>query len=284
MCRYIFFNDTLTDSSAGLLSHHNRSFAYGDGFFETMRCGFDRLFWSGYHWERIQRSALLLGMELPAYFCEEYLTAAASKLLKANDLDQGARVRITFFREEGGLYRPKGHRAGYIMESGPLDKNIYNLNTQGLNVGFYREVLKPAGFLGNIKSTSAQLYVMALIYASQMAWDDILIFNERGNIVEGSSSNLFMVKGETVCTPALDQGCVDGVMRKVVLDLLKTLPYKVLECEITAEDLLGADEVFLTNAIAGISWIKGIEHKRYYHKVASRLMEVLQEAVFPGIV
>ncbi|MFW5707685.1 MAG: aminotransferase class IV, partial [Bacteroidota bacterium] len=161
---------------------------------------------------------------------------------------------------------------------------IYNLNTQGLNVGFYREVLKPAGFLGNIKSTSAQLYVMALIYASQMAWDDILIFNERGNIVEGSSSNLFMVKGETVCTPALDQGCVDGVMRKVVLDLLKTLPYKVLECEITAEDLLGADEVFLTNAIAGISWIKGIEHKRYYHKVASRLMEVLQEAVFPGIV
>jgi branched-chain amino acid aminotransferase len=284
MSRYIFFNDVLTDSSAGLVSHQNRSFAYGDGFFETMRCGSYRLFWASYHWERIKSSAKLLGMELPGFFNEEYLEKNVEKLLQANEQEAGARVRITFFREDGGLYKPSGHKAQFIMESRPLEHEFYNLNNNGLHVGFYREMAKPANFLGNIKSTSAQFYVLASVHASQMAWDDILILNDMGNVAEGSSSNLFMVKENRICTPALDQGCVDGVMRKVLLDLLKKLPYKVLECEITPDDLMGADEVFLTNAVAGIRWIKGIEHKRYYHKVSSRLVEVLQSAVFPDTV
>jgi branched-chain amino acid aminotransferase len=279
MGAFVIFNGKVAAEGEVLFSPLNRSFRYGDGFFESIRCRQGYPLWADYHFDRIKKSASLLRMKLPAGFkpiaFEEFIT----QLLHLNGHRAGARVRFSFFRQDGGLYRPEGNDAHFLIESSELPAESYALNKKGLIMGFYPDHQKYAGQLGQLKTSSALLYVLASAYAQEKKWDDVFISNTEGFVAEASSSNVFMVEGEKIFTPSIDQGCVDGVMRRVILDLGIRFGYKVTECAFLPQDLQNAEEVFITNAVSGINWVKGIGLKRYYHDVAGQLIQNLEEAV-----
>jgi branched-chain amino acid aminotransferase len=118
---------------------------------------------------------------------------------------------------------------------------------------------------------------MAAIHAKEKNLDDVLLVNDKGSILESSNSNLFVVSNGVLYTPGLEDGCLAGTMRMQVINLAVNNGIKVYECNILPQNLLVADEVFLTNAIQGINWVSGYRTKRYFNNVARKFVTYLND-------
>ena len=121
------------------------------------------------------------------------------------------------------------------------------------------------------------IYILASIKAAESGLDDLLISNEKGGILESSSSNLFVVSNGVLYTPGLDEGCLAGTMRMLIINLALKNGIKVYECNILPQNLLAADEIFLTNAIKGITWVSGYRTKRYFNNMSKKMTAILNE-------
>jgi branched-chain amino acid aminotransferase len=271
----IIFNGSFYGADNFGLDFQNRAFRYGDGFFETIRCISGQPLWIDHHWNRLSQALYILKMDPPEGFDKNRLIDLITELVSLNDHKDGARVRLSVFRGNQGFYKPISNESHYLIESLALENKKYTLNTSGKMISVFTEAQKLSGSYSQIKSINAQIYVMASLYAAENDWDDCIIINENGNVAEAISSNIFMVNGNKLYTPALDQGCVDGVMKKVITSLAQNAGFVVNDCMLKPEDLLDADEVFLTNTVQGVQWVKGFSKKRYYHKVSDTLVERL---------
>jgi branched-chain amino acid aminotransferase len=123
-------------------------------------------------------------------------------------------------------------------------------------------------------------YVLAGLYCKEQKQDDCLLQNGQGKIIESISSNLFLIKGQTVYTPGIGSGCIDGIMRKQIIAFLPELGFHLIETPgFTVEELLEADEIFLSNSISGIRWVVGYGEKRFFgikvRKIFKRMMALL---------
>ncbi len=107
-----------------------------------------------------------------------------------------------------------------------------------------------------------------------------MLQNDRGNIIESSSGNLFIVSNGVLYTPSLADGCVGGVMRAQVINLAIANGIKVYECSLNPQNLLAADEVFFTNAVRGIQWVGTYRTKRYAHRLSGTLTDLLVASTF----
>ncbi len=277
-------NGQLLNANDATISYDNRSFRYGDGFFETIRCIKGKPLWIQDHHHRIRRSAELLKFNLSDYSTVKFFTEQIHNLLSVNGMEKAARVRLSIWRESKGFYLPDENNTGYMIEASMLDNELFMLNKKGLLVGVYDQLQKPTGFLSGLKSSNALVYILASLFAAENRWDDALILNTHGNIAEATSSNVFIVKKNAIYTPGISQGCVEGVMRINILRLAASAGYNVHETSITSDNLLDADEVFLTNTIGGVQWVKAFNDKRYYNKVASHLIELLNLSIHGSIV
>ncbi|TVQ87213.1 MAG: 4-amino-4-deoxychorismate lyase [Bacteroidetes bacterium] len=284
MSLYVNYNGKLKSASEALIPYDNRSFRYGDGVFETIRCYRGKALWMEYHLKRLEKSTALLKLTLPDDFSVDFLAGMISGLLHANNHLAGARVRLSVFRDAGGFYRPDNNNAGFLIESMPLTHEMYELNKNGLIIGIYNEAFKTANIFSGLKTSNALLYISASMHAQEKQWNDALILNSEGFVAEATSSNIFMVHEGKIYTPSLDQACVDGVMRSVILKKITEANYPVDECSLTTDDLLEADELFITNTIAGVQWIKGFQSKRYYHRLSGNLIEMLNTEIPAGSV
>lgn len=120
------------------------------------------------------------------------------------------------------------------------------------------------------------------MYKNENKWDDCLLLNERQNLVEGISSNLFVVKDGVLFTPSLESGSVNGIMREQIIQIALNLGITVYDdCIIKPEQLKDADEIFLSNAIVGIRWVVAFEERRYFNRSAKILIEELNKKAFP---
>lgn len=254
----------------------NRALNYGDGIFETIRCKSSEPLFFENHFERIKRSLATLKIQLPAVYTEKYFRHHINKLLQRNRIYKGARIRITLYRNSGGLYTPNDNGCGFFMVSEALSTEQFTLNEKGLRVGVYTDERKSITLFSGLKSCNALLFVMAGLWKKEQDLNDCLLLNQNGKIIEGLSSNIFLVKDGVVKTPALSSGCIAGTMRKNILKLIGQMNLPLLEVDgFVEKDLLEADEVFLTNAIQGITQVTGYSHRRYYHKLAAMLVEEL---------
>lgn len=272
---YLNFNGKLLPAHDVKIPYHNRAFRYGDGFFETIRCSRGKPLWMQQHFDRMKKSAQILKFSLPVNATPHFFSQKISELLQANGHIAGARVRLSIFRDAGGFYKPDGDHSGFLIESLPLKTERYQLNREGLVAGIFDEIKKPVNPLSNIKSSNALLYILASVFARENGWNDVLILNSEGYLSEATSSNVFVVKEGRIHTPDLNQGCVEGVMRNLLLSVLPREGFSIHECTLLPEDLFDVDEVFLSNTISGVQWVKGFENKRYFHKISSRIIEVI---------
>lgn len=278
---YININGKYFDSSTEVFKTENRAFRYGDGLFESMFASGGTVPLIKDHFNRVKKSAKMLKMKWPQLLTSEILEKEITRLINKNRIFGGARIRLSIFREDGGLYSPESNRANYLIESQSVSNTRFLLNEKGIKLGLYERIKKAQNPLSNIKSASALLFVMASLYNEESGFDDCLIMNDPGNIVEAISSNIFLCREKNIYTPTLESGCVEGVMRKNIIRLAEKSGYNIYDdAEIKPDNLAKADEIFLTNAVSGIRWVLAFRNKRYYNKISSGLTVKLNEKLF----
>ncbi len=280
---YIWLNGDFIRDDSPAIGLDNRAFAYGDGFFESIHAYGTEGKHLQLHLNRMIKSMEILGMTPPPFLAISFLANEIQRTLNKNRIFNSARVRVTVFRNSGGLYAPKNNSIGISIQTQELDQNFYEYNSKGLVVDFYTDIRKPINLLSPIKSCNALLFVMAGRFKQQNSLDDCILINDQNRAVEATSSNLFALKGNNLITPPLSEGCVAGVMRSIVINIAPSLGLKVIDNQpIDPSALLNMDELFLTNAVKGIQWIVGIKTRRYFGTVSKKLCKELNKLTFPN--
>lgn len=264
----ICFNGSFFPSDTPLFDQSNRSFRYGDGLFESILWKDNKLrFWTD-HFQRLTQSMKFLGMEIPDKF-EALLLDSAKKLVLVNKITNLGRLRISVFRSGAGNYLPQIDTVLWVMS---CESHEEKPEQKGLTLGVFDSIKKPNNSLSNIKSANGLMYILAAKFAKQNKWDDAIILNDKGFVCETSANNFFMFSGNTISTPPISSGCLDGVFRKNLIALIKkNKSFKFEEKEIQTNELANAQEIWLTNAIAGLRWVKSFENRQFSNTV---LMQV----------
>lgn len=256
----------------------NRAFRLGDGFFETLRVIHGSVNLWDAHYARITACCKALSIEIPTVFSSDYMRNSIYKLLEKKGIVSGGRIRITLFREGEGTYMPESNRLGFIVEATPIHLREFVVKDQGISIDVFTEMKKSYSRLSPFKIMGNHVYIQAAVWAKANNLTDALIINDQNRIIEATSSNVFIVKNGSLHTPAVESGCVGGVMRMAVINAAIREGIPVFESEIDVNDITFADEVFLTNAISGISWVGSFRNKRYYHKLSARLIAKINRA------
>lgn len=274
---YVNFNGKFFSEESVILSANSRGLRYGDGLFETVKSIHGELYFIDEHFARLWQGLKVLQFILPRHFTPNKLQDDLLALLKKNGHQKMARIRITVFRGDGGLYDPVNHTPNYLLQSWSLPEETGAWNSNGLVLGVYTDVKKSCDILSNLKHNNFLPYVMAALHAKKQKWNDSILLNTNSGICDTTIANIFLIKNEKIYTPALEEGCVAGVMRKNLVNLLSRANRKPVECRIHVDDLLNADEIFLTNSIYNMRWVQGIGDKKFanhqsqniYHDVFS---------------
>ncbi len=275
---FIDYNGKLFPEKEAILTSENRSFRYGDGLFETMRWMDGDVRFLDYHLQRLHKGMEMLHMDQSVRFDHQFVRAQADKLIRKNNLEgEHVRLRLHVFRDGGGLYSPAQNKVSYILGCSKLNKDDLKHRKLGLIVDVYPEYRKAASELSGIKSANALVYVMAGLYRKNKDLDDVIILNQDGYVCESLSSNVFFWYDKKLYTPAISEGCIAGVMRRVVIDMALDSGLEVVEAQIHPDILKEADEIFHTNAVQGVQWVMGYKQKRYFNRISRMLQDKLAE-------
>jgi branched-chain amino acid aminotransferase len=264
MDRFIHFNGKILPAEQALIGAGNRGFRYGDGLFETMRVVNGRIALQELHFERLLAGMAVLQFDRPALFNAAYLAEAVLSLCEKMKIAAGARIRLNVFRGNGGLYDPENLQPNIVIEAWPLELPI-RLNENGLVIDLYTEARKHPDILANLKTNNYLPYILAALHAKNNRLNDCLLLNTANRICDATIANVFWVKDGKVFTPPLSEGGVAGVMRGWLLQQANRV---VQEAVLTPETLGKADEVFLTNVIQGIRWVRTFGDTVYTNEVA----------------
>ncbi len=260
----------------------NRALKFGDGFFESVLSYYEDVPFWGYHYGRIKNAFHDYEMKSTAY-SSKYLLNEILRLSKSNKFFGKVYTRISFFREDKGKYAPeKNTKISYFMEQRFLGQQKFELNTKGLLLDNFTEYRKPVNRWSKYKKISADLFVFASIYSNTHGFDDVFIINDKGKIIETTNSNIFCLnENGKVYTPSVASGCVAGVMRRVIIDLLTNKGIDIVEVDGFDEtDFENAEELFLTNAISGVKWVGAYKDKRFIKDLSVSLIEDLNSIYF----
>jgi len=275
---FVIVNGSLVERSNAYLAPDNHSYRYGDGLFETMKLLKGNILLEEYHFERLLFGIKTLKFKIPPLFTKQKIGDQVRKLCIKNNCEELARVRLSVSRGNGGLY-DCDNQFSYLIESWPLEQTGFNEN--GLIIDIFPDARKSIDIFSNLKSANYLPYVMAAIWAKENKLNDALILNQHERICDATIANVFWVKDDKIYTPPLNEGCVAGVMRQWILDLSpdsyrdQISDFSVNEAVLTKNILLNADEIFLTNVITGIRWVKQCGDKIYDNKIANKFFAKL---------
>ncbi len=279
MQQFINHNGNFVEANEPVVKANNRAFCYGDALFETIRIANFKPQFLKEHLQRLYTGMSVLKMEANPLFNEAFFEHAILELAQKNGITSDGRVRLTVYRNEGGFYAPADNSVSYLLEVSAIEEKGYTLNPRGYTVDLFTEMKKPQSALSSIKSANSIIYVVAGIYKNQHALNDCILVNDKGSITEAISSNVFAVKNGVLYTSPVSDGCVDGVMRKKIIEIAEANRIAVYELSIMQSVLLGADELFLTNAINGIRWVVAYKQKRYFNNTSRKLTDKLNELI-----
>lgn len=273
----INLNGNLVEDNKASLSISNRGFAYGDSVFETIRVIDGKIiFWED-HYFRLMASMRIMRMEIPGSFSPEFLEEEIIDLVEENGLDTtAARVKFSVYREEGGYYRPKTRNIAFVISTEKLADSFYLLNEEDYEIELFKDHYITSGLLATIKSNNRAINVLGSIFADENSYENCLLINEKKHVVEALNGNLFLVKGDTIKTPPLSDGALNGITRKKLLEIIKKTDYlKLEEIAISPFELQKADELFITNVITGVQPVTKYRKKSFDNKIAKDLLSKL---------
>ena len=275
MILYVTNNGILLPNDAPTIHAGNRGHLYGDGVFESIRILSGKPINIENHIDRLLKGANVLKMETPANYGVNFFQEKILELIEKSGIKQGGRCRLSIDRATGGAYLPDSNDCTFYIEVYPYLMNYFELNAKGLELDIYRDIKLHKNFLSNYKTKTGLPYIMASIAAKEQGLDDLFLTNEKGNVIESGSCNVFIVSNGVLYTSGLDEGCIAGTMRMQVINLAIKHNIKIYECSILPQNLLSADEIIFTNAIRGINWVAGYRTKRYQNNMSRRLVVLL---------
>ena len=270
----INFNGKLVSEEEAILHYQNRGLRFGDALFEDIRVpGGKLVFWEA-HYLRLMSSMRIIRMEIPMQFTMEYLESEILKTIDASGIPgSSAQVRLTVFREGGGDYFPSPNEISWLVEAIPLISPFFLMDDSDYEIELFKDFYVNEDLLSTLNSGNKLLQVAGSIYRKENGYNDCLLLNQRKMVVQALNANLFLVSGRHVKTPPLSDGCLNGIIRGKLLEIIGKLEaYTVEEASISPFDLQRADELFLTNSLMGIRSITQYRKARFGNEVAADLL------------
>ncbi|TAL10621.1 MAG: branched-chain-amino-acid transaminase [Nitrospirae bacterium] len=244
---WVYLNDRFVPQEEAVVSVFDHGFLYGDGVFETLRAYRGRVFQLSEHLNRLERSAARIQLALPAG--RDQMAGLVREFLQRNHL-QEASLRITVSRGAGeiGLDPTLCKAPTLVIIARPFQPYPESLYTEGVLVIVARTRRNlPEALPPQVKSLNFLNNILAKMEAKAAGAHEALMLNHRDELTEGTTSNVFVVQQGRVRTPAVEYGILEGITRGWVLQLAAELGIPSEETRLTVEDLLRAEECFLTN-------------------------------------
>lgn len=276
------FNGTIVPSSENILAN-NRGFLFGDGVFETVKILDGKILFLEDHYFRLMSGMRIVRMQIPMDFTMEFLEKEILAAAEACRCESSARARITVFRNSGGFYLPTDNSVSYLVTAQPLENKMYAFEKSVYEVDLFKDFYVTKQLLSSVKTTNKLINITGSIYARENGLENCLLLNDAKNVIEALQGNIFMLTGNKLVTPPVNEGCVNGVMRRQVM----TIAAKVENIEVSEEiispfDLQKADEIFITNVIIGIQPVTKYRKKEYATAFAESLRVKLNAAIRLG--
>ena len=260
---YVYLNGKIVPSKEAVVSVFDHGFLYGDGVYETLRVYDGVIFELEEHLQRLFRSAILIGLNIPLEI--NALKVSIYETLIANTL-RNAYIRLTVSRGRGDIGLDPDLCAEptiviIVQEFKEYPKAFYEKGIS-LIIAETRRNLKEA-IDPRIKSLNFLNNILAKIEAKKRGAYEALMLNIYGKLTEGTISNLFFYRDSILCTPSLDCGILDGITRGLVIDLAKREDLRVKEGKFRIKDLYSAEEVFITNTTMEVMPVSKIDDQKY---------------------
>lgn len=275
----INYNGNIQENET-VLTHKNRGFLFGDAVFETVKIVNNTILFAEDHYFRLMASMRICRMEIPMNFTLEFFEEQILSLCNQLNISDSSRARITFYRESDGFYLSKSNNVSYVVVAQSLDFKNYFIAKTTYEVELYKDFYVTKHLLSTIKTTNKMINVTGSIFANENDYDNCILLNDDKNVVEVLNGNIFMKVGNIIYTPPISDGCLNGIMRKQIIALIKKMEgYECIEKSISPFDLQKSDELFLTNVITGIQPITKYRKKEYGIAFSKMLIEKLNELV-----
>ncbi|MDO6813840.1 aminotransferase class IV [Tenacibaculum soleae] len=273
------FNGNIITEKALQLSTNNRAFKYGDAIFETIKVVNTKVVFIEDHYFRLMASMRMLRMKIPMKFTLEFLQEEILRITKELSGVGTYRVRLTVYRKDGGFYNPKSNEIDYLIEASEFNY----VEKSNYKVDLYKDFYNYSGLLSTIKTSNRMLNTLSAIFADENDLDNCILLNERKGVVEATNGNVFIIKDDVIKTPALNEGCIKGIVRKKVIEILEKHPdYTIEETVISPFELQKADEVFVTNAIIGIQPVTNYRKKVFTSIITDKIKSSLKLLTITG--
>ena len=273
----INFNGKILDESDQL--SNNRGFLYGDAVFETLKIVNNKiLFWED-HYFRLMSSMRIIRLDIPETYTPDFLKENIIKIHQKKSLTGNSRVRITVFRYSSGKYRPESNTSSFIISSEEVRESNYILNNGDYKVDLFKDFYLDNQLISSIKSNNKIINVVASIYSNENGLKNCILLNKDKMVVEFINSNIFTVNQGKIYTPKLSSGCLNGVMRKNLINILRLNSFEVFEEDISTFDLTKSDEIFGTNIIQGLFSVTNYRNKYYSNSISLKILNLLNNHI-----
>lgn len=263
MHRFVLHNDEIRESGDRLLSAGQMGLLAGWGVFSTIRVTSGVLVAFERHWARMQKDAT--GLRVPFPEDPEYMRSRLVRLVQANHAEN-ATLRVVVVRNGNGKWAAPQERAFDLIA---LTADLTDWGA-GARLAVEPNGRFAASPYAGIKTTSWILNLVYLEQAQAKGFDEVLLLNERGEVSECASANIFAAYGERISTPPLGSGCLPGVTRDLLLGEVRAEGIVVEERTLRMEDLERADEVFITSVTRDLLPVFSIEGLRIRRQGESR--------------
>jgi branched-chain amino acid aminotransferase len=267
--RYILHNDRIREVSEPLLSPGQVGLLSGWGVFSTLKVATGVPFAFERHWARISRDAAALHVPLPGD--PEALRSRLVELVEANGAFDST-LRLVIVRNSGGMW--SGPSTGRDCDVIALTANSKDWG-EGVRLAYQSSARYAACEFTGAKILSWAMNLTWLETAQRRGFDEVILLNERGEVAECTSANIFAAFGGEVATPPLDSGCLPGVTREVLLEEIRVPGIRIVERALMPDELEAADEVFITSTTRNLMPVLSIEGRATGRVTAVR--EALQQ-------
>lgn len=255
----LYLNGEIVAPSKALISVYDHGFLYGDGIYETLRVYQEVVFKLREHLDRLFRSASRIKLNIGKTY--EELEEAVYAVLRANQF-KDAYVRISISRGYGplGLDPALCKKPTIAIMPVNFDGHPDENYEHGVKVIFtktrrnYKAALDPM-----IKSLNFLNNILAKIEAIEAEAYEAVMLNYQDFVAEGTICNIFFIKGDTLFTPSIDVGILDGITRVIIMELASNVGLKIGEGHYRKQDVYEADEVFISNTTMEIMPVRQVD-------------------------
>jgi branched-chain amino acid aminotransferase len=276
MHRFLLHNDDVREAGDRIVSPGQVGLLNGWGVFSTLRVYDGVMFQWARHWARMKRDAELMRVPFPEE--PEWLEHGLNRLIEANRA-WNSTLRVVIVRNRGGMWE------GPAASARPFDAIAFTAEVNpwgdGVNLGIVPNARHAANEFAGTKVLSWSQNLTWNERAHEQGFDEVILLNERGEVAECTSANVFVVKGSRVGTPPMASGCLPGVTRALLLEEIRVDGLEIAEQTLFPADLESADEVFITSTTREILPVKSVEGLKIqrFRQVSDRLQHAFTSHV-----